>query len=61
MILRGLADYFELVQKLNRMLGGWANYFQVGTVTKAYRTIDSYTTARLSPWLCNKHKVGRRG
>jgi RNA-directed DNA polymerase len=51
----------QIVQRLNRKLEGWANYFQLGCISPAYQAIDRYTNRRLRRWLCDKHKVKSRG
>jgi group II intron reverse transcriptase/maturase len=45
----------EVVQ-LNRKLVGWAQYFCLGSVSKAYRAVDAHTRWRLRQWLRRKHK-----
>ena len=44
-----------LVGELNLKLNGWANYFRLGSVSKAYRTVDSHVRQRptsygVGPW-----------
>ena len=50
-----------VVAKLNRTMIGWANYFCLGPVSKAYRAVDTHACKRLRQWLCAKHKVGWPG
>jgi len=51
----------EHVARLNRKLAGWAYYFCLGPVSKAYRIVDTHTRYRLRQWLCTKHKVPGQG
>mgnify|MGYP001827213589 FL=1 len=56
-----LKDDGDRVGALNRVLVGWANYFSLGPVSKAYCAVDSHATGRLRWWLRNKHKQSGRG
>jgi RNA-directed DNA polymerase len=50
-------DREKVVGTLNRMMVGWANYFCLGPVSKAYRAVEQHARKRLRQWLCAKHKV----
>lgn len=51
----------EQVVQLNRLLEGWSNYFCLGLVSKAYRSVDQHVTGRLRQWLRRKHKLRSSG
>jgi len=46
-----------VVAKLNRTMIGWANYFSLGPVSKAYRAVERHARKRLRQWLCSKHQI----
>ena len=50
----------EKVSKLNAMLRGWANYFCLGPVRKAYAVAMKHARRRLRRWLCEKFDVRHR-
>src|SRR5216683_5530964 len=49
-----LLDQGRVVAQLNRTMIGWANYFCLGPVSKAYRAVDRHARKRLRQWLCVK-------
>lgn len=57
----GQMEAAKMVGDLNRTLRGWANYFCLGPVSKAYRAVDSHARYRLRHWLCKKHKQAGSG
>jgi group II intron reverse transcriptase/maturase len=50
-------DVDEMVQRLNRQLRGWANYFRLGKVAAAYRKVTAHACHRLRQWLVGKGVV----
>jgi group II intron reverse transcriptase/maturase len=53
-------DTGKVVMQLNRMMTGWANYFCLGPVSRAYRIVDHHARNRLRQWLRKKHKMPGR-
>jgi RNA-directed DNA polymerase len=45
------------VRKLNQMMSGWANYFCLGAVVRAYKTVMNHAQRRLRRWLGRKFGV----
>jgi RNA-directed DNA polymerase len=56
-----LRDVDEQIGRINAKLRGWSNYFRIGTVSKAYRTVDGHVRHRVRQWLCAKFKVRGQG
>ena len=56
-----LLEVDEQIGRINRKLRGWSNYFRIGTISKAYRNIDSHVRHRVRQWLCAKFKVPGQG
>jgi RNA-directed DNA polymerase len=54
-------DAATVVERLNRQLRGWANYFCLGPVSKSYRAVNAHAMQRLRRWLCDKHKISGNG
>jgi RNA-directed DNA polymerase len=50
-------DVGAQVGRINRKLKGWSNYFRLGTVSKAYRNVDSHVRHQVRHWLSVKFKV----
>ena len=58
---RTMLDAEVVVGRLNRKLIGWANYFCLGSVSPAYRAINTHVTQRLRRWLCKRDVLPRAG
>jgi RNA-directed DNA polymerase len=54
-------DVEEQMQRINRKLRGWSNYFRLGTISKAYRRINGHVRHRVRQWLRAKFKEQGQG
>ena len=52
----GLLSAEMVVERLNRIMIGWANYYCLGQVGPAYNAVDQHAVRRLRRWLSIKHK-----
>jgi RNA-directed DNA polymerase len=50
----------DVVRQLNRVLRGWAHYFDYGTRLMGYRAVDRYVVRSVRDFLKRRHKVRHR-
>ena len=59
---RGNKDPWQAVcEDVNRVLIGWARYFNYGTCTSAYCAIDHHVATRVRRFLVERHRVSSHG
>jgi RNA-directed DNA polymerase len=51
----------SLVQKMNQVLRGWANYFNHGTYRSAFKAVHAHACRRVRRWLRRKYKFRGEG
>lgn len=56
-----VAPWEEVVDAVNRLLRGWANYFSYGNVTRAYWWVDAFMLEKARRFLGRRHKIYSRG
>jgi RNA-directed DNA polymerase len=58
---RNVAPWEDVCRKLNQKLGGWRQYFSIGTTSRAYRAVDEHVYDRVRNFLRRRHKVSSQG
>jgi RNA-directed DNA polymerase len=58
---RNVAPWEEVCRKLNQKLGGWRQYFSIGTTSRAYQAVDEHVYDRVRNFLRRRHKVSSQG
>ena len=56
-----LLDARHQVDRINRVVNGWSNYFCLGPTSMAHRGVDAHAQRGLRQWLRAKHKVRGQG
>jgi len=56
-----IKPWSEVRMELNRMLKGWAGYFNYGSCSPAYCAIDHHVATRVRHFLVRRHKVPSLG
>ena len=54
-------DAAERIGVINHRLRGWCQYFNYGSLWKAYVELDKFVQERVRCWLARKHKLDTRG